>query len=220
MSIEIDSNVKPVRQPLRPVPIGLEPLVEDKLNELLRLDMIEKVTGSTKWVSPLVPVLKGNGNIRLCMDMRAANKAVVLEKHPLPSIDYLTAKLSESKVFSTLDLVEAFHHVEVEEDSREILTFISHKGLFRFKVLVYGLNVSPAKFQQIMVEYVLQDLDGVEVYMDDFIVHGRDQEEHDNRLRKTLNRLEELGLKVNYGKCQINQREVKFIGHIISSDGS
>lgn len=211
--------MKPVRQPLRPVPIGMIDLVEERLNELLRLDMIEPVEGFTPWVSALVPVVKGNGKLRLCVDMRAANKAIILERHPMPGLDVLASKLAGSKIFSTLDLVEAFHHVEIEQRSREITTFISHMGLFRYKVLMYGMNVAPVKFQSIMKDYVLKGLEGVEVYMDDILVYGKDQKEHDERLKAVLARLDSLGMSLNYGKCQLAKERVKFIGHIISAEG-
>lgn len=129
--ISIDETVQPVQQPYRRAPFALEELIEKKLTYLLEQDIIERVNQPSRWVSPLVPVMKDSGDVRLCVDMRRANRAVIQEKHPLPVIDDLLGSINGAVRFSKLDVKDAYHQVELSERSREITTFITKYGLFR-----------------------------------------------------------------------------------------
>lgn len=99
VEIPIDDSVKPVSQPCRRVPIPLEKKVDDKIKELLNEDIIEELEGSSRWVSPIVPILKENGELRLCVDMRRANNAIMRENHALPTMDKLLPKINKAKFF-------------------------------------------------------------------------------------------------------------------------
>ncbi|XP_058816749.1 uncharacterized protein K02A2.6-like [Topomyia yanbarensis] len=189
VEIPIDKTVQPVQQPYRRAPFALEGLKEQKLSMLLDQDIIESVNQPAQWVSPLVPVLKDSGEIRLCIDMRRANRAVVREKHPLPVIEELLGSINGAVKFSKLDIKDAYHQVELSEHSREITTFITKYGLFRYKRLMFGICSAPELFQKVM-ETVVAGLDGVLVYLDDLVVFGRSQKEHDNRLEALLKRHE------------------------------
>ena len=131
VEIPIDRSVQPVRQAYRRAPIALEEKIHDKLEYLLQKDIIEKVNGPSTWVSPMVPILKESGEIRLCVDMRRANQAVLRESHPLPLVEELLADVDGAVKFSKLDVKEAYHQLEISEDSRVITTFITKYGLFR-----------------------------------------------------------------------------------------
>lgn len=105
--------------------------MEAKINELVEKDIIERVPGSSKWISPIVPIIKDNGEVRLCVDMRRENEAIMRENHPLPSMDKLLPKIRDAKYFTKLNIKDAFHQIELHPNSRNITTFISSKGLFR-----------------------------------------------------------------------------------------
>ncbi|XP_065224410.1 uncharacterized protein K02A2.6-like [Planococcus citri] len=214
LHIPIDESVPPVIQPFRRIPYALRAKVEKQINELLEADVIERVEGPSRWVSPIVPVADGEDDIRLCVDMRRANEAVLDEKFPLPVMDDLAPLLAEATVFSKVDLIRAYHQAELDEESREITTFITHLGLFRYKRLMFGLTCAPEMFQRIL-EGVLSGLIGVFNFIDDIFVFGKTQEEHDLNLRNLLHRLEEHGLTINPKKCQFRMNEVTFLGHII-----
>lgn len=113
VEIPIKDNVKAVQQPYRRVPVPLEKAVNQKIDELLRKDIIEKVEFSN-WISPLVVVPKSDDpeEIRLCVDMKRANEAVARENHPLPTIDDFLPELNSAAVFSKLDVCQAFHQVK------------------------------------------------------------------------------------------------------------
>lgn len=131
VEIPIDPTVQPVQQGYRRAPIALEGKIYEKLTDLLEKDVIEKVNGPSGWVSPLVAILKTSGDVRVCVDMRRANQAVLRESHPFPLIEELLGSLSGAVKYSKVDIREAYHQLELSEKSREITTFITKYGLFR-----------------------------------------------------------------------------------------
>lgn len=127
--IPIDKSVEPVAQRLRRLPFATLDRVEEKLKELESRNIIEKVSEPSSWVSPLVVVVKDSGDIRLCIDMRQVNKAIMRETHPLPTIEDIRWKLNGAHVFSRLDIKDAFHQLELDDESKPLTTFIIHKGM-------------------------------------------------------------------------------------------
>lgn len=181
--IRTHSHFKPIFQPLRRVPIPMEEAVNKKLDQLLARDIIEVKQGPVTWVSPLVIVGKASGEPRICLDLRRVNEAVVRERFPMPVVEEYLARLGKGRVWSKLDIREAFHQVELAEDSRDITTFITSRGLFRFKRLPFGLVTAPEIFQRVMEE-LLSGCDGTFWYLDDVIVEGETQEAHDVNLKQ------------------------------------
>ena len=96
----------------------------------------------------VVVVPKPNGEVRLCVDIRQANCAVERERYPIPTIDEVLQDMN-SKVFSKLDFRWGYHQIELSEESREITTFITHKGLYRCKRLMFGISSAPEKYQRV-----------------------------------------------------------------------
>ncbi|XP_062535091.1 uncharacterized protein K02A2.6-like, partial [Armigeres subalbatus] len=178
VEIPIDPDVQPVQQPYRRPPIAMEEKIEETLRSLLERDIIEPAPGPSPWVSPLVPVLKDSDKIRLCIDMRRANQAVLRETHPLPLVEELLGSVTGAVRFSKIDIKDAYHQVEISERSRPITTFITKYGLFRYKRLMFGVSCAPEFFQKVM-ESILAGLDGLIVYLDDVIIHGTTKKEHD-----------------------------------------
>ena len=118
-------------------------------------------------------VPKPNGDVRLCVDMRCANKAIIRERHPIPTIDEVLEDKQEASVFSKLGLKLGYHQIELSEESRRITTFVTHKGLFRYKRLMIGITSAPEKYQQV-IQQVLNDCSGEANISDDIIVYGSD----------------------------------------------
>lgn len=212
LQLPINDQVAPVIQPFRRVPFSSRAPLQKELIELEEMDCIEPVKGPARWVSPMVPVPKGEGGIRICVDMRRANEAILDEKHPMPTIEDLLPLLKDAVLFSKIDLKKAYHQIELHEDSREITTFSTPFGLYRWKRLSMGLKCAPEMFQKIM-ENVFRCCEGIFIYLDDILVFGRSKEEHDNNLQKLLKRIDELGLTVSPEKCLYHQTEIRFLGH-------
>jgi len=218
LKIHINADVTPVAQPQRRVPFHVRQDVEKKLQELQDLDIIEDVEGPTPWVSPLVAVPKSNGEVRVCVDMRRANEAVVRERHPIPTLEETLQSLNGAVVFSKLDLRWGYHQVELHPESRVLTTFSTHKGLKRYKRLIFGLSSAPEMYQYV-IQQTLQGIPGARNISDDIIVFGTDQESHDKSLELTLERLKLKGLTLNREKCLFSVPELVFFGFKISADG-
>ncbi|XP_055615582.1 uncharacterized protein K02A2.6-like [Toxorhynchites rutilus septentrionalis] len=216
--IHMDPNMVPVFQPVRRLPLPLEAAVNKKLDELLRHDIIEPKIGPTTWVSPLVVVGKANGEVRLCVDLRRVNEAVLREHHPMPVVDDHIARLGKGTIWSKLDIKEAFLQIELDDESKDVTTFITGRGLFRFKRMPFGLVTAPELFQKAMDE-ILAGCEGVAWYLDDVIIEGKDMEEHDARLSEVMFRLKSRNVALNWEKCQFRVTELDFLGHRISSKG-
>ena len=192
--------------------------MEEKIQELINLDIIEPATGPTPSVNPVVVVPKSEGDIRLCIDMRRANEAILRERHPIPTVDEILQSLNGSKVFSKLDLRWGYHQLELTPDSREITMFVTDCGLFRYKRLLFGVNSVSEQYQH-EIQTALAGIDGQENISDDIIVHGKDQAEHDANLELVIKRLGERGLILNAAKCQLSMDKLTFVGMVLSANG-
>lgn len=218
LGIAIDQSVTPICQPYRRVPIPLEEKINNKLDELVKRDIIEPVNNAATWVSPIVPILKSDGSVRICVDMRCANKAIMRENHPLPTMTQLLPKLRKARVFSKLDIKDAFHQVEIKEDCRDITTFITSRGLFRYKRLMFGISCAPEHFQKIL-ERMLLPCEGVINFIDDIVVFGSDVNEHSARLKHVLQVLNQNNVLLNENKSVFNASKMEFLGHELSPNG-
>ena len=99
---------------------------------------------------------------------------VQLVRHPIPTIDELLQEMNASKVFSKIDLNSAYHQIELEKESRGITTFVTHKGLFRYKRLMFGISCAPEMYQRVL-QQILQSCEGALNIMDDIIIHASSQ---------------------------------------------
>jgi hypothetical protein len=131
LKMPIDEHVTPVVQPIRRIPYLLCEKIEKKHRELEQDDIIEKVDGPSKWVSPVVVIPKKNDEIRICIDMRRANEAVIRERYCIPTVDEVLQDLNQSKVYSKLYIKWAYHQLELLPKSREITTFMTHHDTSR-----------------------------------------------------------------------------------------
>ena len=209
--IHVNPDVNPVIQPTRRVPFHLRQKVEQEILRLKEADIIEEAEGPTKWLSPAVFVEKKSGSIRLCVDSRRANEAVVRERYQGPTIHELVHDLNGAKVFSTIDMREGFHQIELDKESRDITTFSTHIGNFRYKRLIYGISAAPELFQK-LIQQTIADIPNCRNIADDIIVYGKNQSEHDECVSKLLSRLQDKGLTLRREKCQFNQNAVTFYG--------
>ncbi|XP_062541464.1 uncharacterized protein K02A2.6-like [Armigeres subalbatus] len=150
LHIPIDKSVTPVVQHARRPPIALLGRIEEKLDHLEAADIIEKVNQYSDWVSPLVIIVKDSGDLRICVDMRVANRAIKREHHLMPTIEDFLPRLKSAKYFSRLDIKDAFHQIELDELSRPVTTFITHRGMYRYKRLMFGVSRASEMFQKII----------------------------------------------------------------------
>lgn len=127
----LDTGTSPpvVRKPYRP-PLLLKPKIEEEIEELLSLGIIEP--SSSPWSSPIIPVPKPGGAVRLCIDFRGVNQLTSQDTYPLPRIDDLLAHVSAAKYLTTLDLSKGYHQIPLDQETREKIAFVCHKGKFQY----------------------------------------------------------------------------------------
>jgi hypothetical protein len=165
-------------------------------------------------------VQKKNGSLRMCIDYRALNKITVRDRYPLPGIDDLLDKLHGCTTFSSLDLQSGYHQIRIRDEDKPKTAMMTPMGQFQFKVLCFGLTNAPATFQRAMNKIFSKHIGKfVLVYLDDILVMSRTPEEHEQHLRIVLQILRENGLKAKLSKCEFNEAELHFLGHVIGNDG-
>ena len=170
---------------------------------------ITKVNHS-EWDTPIVPVLKKNGNMRRCGDFKVTvNPVLKVDQYTLPKIEDIFPQLARGHQFTKLDLTQAYLQLPVHENSKELVTINTHKGIYRYNRMPFGIASAPAMCQR-TIEEVLQGITGVQVMLDDMIITGKDDQEHLQNLDEVLARLEEYGLRLNLDKCQFFKDSVTF----------
>lgn len=161
--LKVEEGCRPSFHKPRQVPYALHPKVEAELKRLEEDGILSKVEYS-EWATPIVPVVKRNGSVRVCGDFKVSvNPVLLAEQYPLPRIEDIFANLAGGKHFSKLDLRQAYHQMEVTEESKKYLTINTHKGLFQYNRLVFGITSSPAIWQR-AIDQVLQGVPGNQVY--------------------------------------------------------
>ena len=216
--IHVDQDVNPVFCKARPVPYALKPLVEQELANLEKDGVISPIAFSD-WAAPIVPVLKSNRSVRICGDFKlTVNKVSKLDRYPIPRIEDLFAKLSGGQRFTKLDLSQAYQQISLEEDSKKFVVVNTHKGLYQYNRLLYGISSAPGIFQRTM-ECLLQGIPHVVVYLNDILITGQTQEDHLSNLQEVLKRLQTAGLRLRKSKCIFMAKSVQYLGHIIDGEG-
>ncbi|WKY12958.1 hypothetical protein Q1695_004069 [Nippostrongylus brasiliensis] len=211
-------DARPVYKQKRPVPFASQPAVNAEIDRLLKENVLTAVDHSN-WAAPIVVVKKSNGTIRICADFSTGlNDALLLHQHPLPTIEDVFSKLNGGQLFSQVDLADAYLQIEVDDDSKELLTINTHRGLFRYNRLPFGVKSAPGIFQQI-IDSMIAGLPGVAAYLDDIIVTGRNADEHRRNLEGLFQRISNYGFRVRIDKCHFMMTEIRYLGNIIDKDG-
>ena len=213
-TIQLDSTPKPKKPYV--MPICFEGKVLTAITNLLKVGLVRHSRSPIH--SPLVPILKKDGTIRLCVDYRHINNHVINDSFPLPNINNILQNLGQGKLFSCLDLKQGYHQIPLDEKSKPLTAFIAPNGLYEYNVMPMGLKDCPSAFCRI-INQVLVGLKGCNVYMDDIIIQGKTLEENILNLEKVLARLQEAKLTVKLSKCEFFQSSVKYLGHIVSAEG-
>ena len=141
-----------------------------------------------------------------------------MDNYPIPKIEDLYATLGEGMEFTKLDLSQAYQQLELDEESKDYTVINTHKGLFRYNRLPYGISSAPGIFQR-TIESLLQGIPQVVVRIDDILVTGKTRNKHLEHLKEVLARLDKAGIRLKLKKCVFLQNQVIYLGHRINKDG-
>lgn len=221
VEISYDKTRPPCRNIFMNIPPAVKPLVEQRLQHLISANIIERVSGDmdTSFCSSMLVVPKGRDDIRLVIDLRGPNRYINRTPFSMPTLEKILVDLNGSNWFSTIDLSNAFFHVELHENSRHLTNFFTEFGMFRYVRLPFGLCNAPDIFQEVLQRKILGGCKGVKNYLDDIIVHGETKEEHDTNLAAVLACLDEHNVKINTSKCVFASQSVKFLGFVLTPSG-
>ena len=168
---------------------------------------------------PVVLVPKHDGSVRICGDFKGTiNPILQAQQYPLPRIEDIFAHLAGGQKFSKIDPCQAYHQIELEEESKKYLTINTPMGLFQYNQLVFGIISAPAIWQCTM-DQILEGASGVSCILDDVIVTGESNAEHLAYLEEVLQRLQHHGLRANKSTCEFFKEKITFCGHDIDSKG-
>lgn len=217
-SIKLTDEI-PIRVPHRRIPPNQLEEVKQHLSKLLDQGIIRK--SNSPFASAIVIVRKKDGSIRLCVDYRQLNKKTIKDAYPLPRIEETLDMLHGAKYFSSIDLAQGYYQVEMDEESIPKTAFrVGTGGLYEYLRMPFGLCNSPATFQRLMEAcFSEENFEILLLYLDDILVFSKSIEEHFARLDIVFSKLKQHGLKMKPSKCWFFQKSVKYLGHIVSSEG-
>lgn len=219
--INYNKDVAPCRNIFTNIPLAIKPMVQQRLNQLMAADIIEPVSDEMdkSFCSSVLVVPKGGEDFRLVIDLRGPNQYIYRTPFVMPTLEKILAELDGARWFSTIDLSNAFYHVELDQQSRHLTNFYTEFGVYRCIRLPFGLCNAPDIFQEVLEKNILGGCKGVVNYLDDVLVHGKTKEEHDANLAEVLARFQSHNVQLNDSKCVYGSQTVKFVGFILTPDG-
>ena len=216
--ISLKNEITPVVQPPRHIAYALRPKLKAALDDLTRKGIVSDVDGPTDWVSNLVVVEKKDMSLRLCLDPKPLNLAILRERFVIPTPADVQSQLAGKRVFSVIDMKDGYWHVGLTEASSYLTTFHTPWGRKRFLRMPFGI-CSASEVMQKRNASAFGDIQGVHVIADDIIVAAKDNDEHDKIFLALINRAKEVGVRFNEKKIQFKVNSVHYMGHIVTEDG-
>ena len=214
-TIQLKADAVPVIHASRRVAATLREPLKKELSRMEKLGVIHKVDHPTEWVNSMVITEKPNGDLRICLDPKDLNQNILREHYPLPKKEEIFAEMCGAKWFSKLDASQAFWQIKLCDKSKDYTTFNTPFGRWAYDRLPYGVCSAPEVFHKVM-EQMMENINGVRVYMDDILVWGHTEKEHDERLEAVRDRIRKYGLMMNQEKCVVKKNAITFLGEELS----
>ena len=213
----------PFRERLRQYSPAVNEIIDAEVRKMVSMGVLQPST--SPYASNLLLVRKqdassaGGVKNRVCASFVQLNTKTVKDSYPLPNIQSIFDKVGRSAWFTTMDLLNGFWQVKIDPADRHKTAVITPRGLFEFVLMAFGLCNAPATFQRLMDTVIPPDArEFIETYIDDLLTHSKTFDEHVQHLDKLLALLAKHNLVVKLSKCKFAQKEVKFLGHILSQN--
>ena len=216
--IRLKDCYKPVQHPPRSVPLGMQPAYKAELDRLIKEGIITEVHEHTEWINSIVPVMKEDGSLRLCLDPKDLNKAIERNQWYTRTLDDILPELAQSKYFTVKDAMSGFWHVPLDLRSSLLTTFNTPWGKYRWLRMPFGLKVSGDVFQE-RLDRVLRLVPGALGIANDMVIHGDTEYRHDGTVLILCKTARMNNLSLNSKKMQFKSIDCKFFGHRLTADG-
>ena len=212
--LRIDTgDAQPRRSHPYRVPDRLKEGVRAEIEKLVQLGIV--VPSTSPWASPVVPVPKTDGTVRVCVDYRKLNDVTTSDPYYMATMEEIVERVGGSKIISKIDLAKGFYQVGVEPSSQAKTAFVGPYGKYEFTRMPFGLKNAPAVFQRLM-EVVLRGCYGYSApYIDDIIVFSGSGVEHVQHLRCVLKALRNFGMTIKESKCEWGKVKLEYLGHVV-----
>jgi hypothetical protein len=215
--IRLKEGVEPISLPNYGTSPQKKQVIDEQVDKWFKAGVIEP--SKSPWGAPVVIAYR-NGKARLCIDYRKLNAATIADEFPIPRQSEILSSLSGAQVLSSLDALAGFTQLEMHPDDVEKTAFRTHRGLFQFRQMPFGLQNGPSIFQRIM-QNVLSPYLWLFclVYIDDVVVYSTTYEEHIKHLNKVLTAIREAGIPLSPKKCHLFYSSILLLGHKVSRLG-
>ncbi|UYV72214.1 K02A2.6-like [Cordylochernes scorpioides] len=217
-SILIKEDAIPQVYTARRLPLALREPVREELEKMSKLGVIKKINKPTEWSHPMVVVKKPNGDVRICIDPRKLNYWIKRERYMTPSPEEVLALIQKANIYTVLDAKYAFWQIPLTDEASLLTTMSTPYGRNCYTRMPYGLSSAPENFQRIIHQLYL-GVPNVVTYMDDALIYSDSETEHLKILEQVLKIARENGLKFDKTKTQLMQPSVRYLGHIVSTEG-
>ncbi|UYV61191.1 K02A2.6-like, partial [Cordylochernes scorpioides] len=208
----------PVQVPPRRIPTSLGAEVQSELEKMVKQGIVTKIYHETEWSHPMVVVKKKSGQIRICLDPRKLNEALVGRHFQTPAPAELLHEIPKAKYYTVLDVKSAYWHIPVAKECRDLLVMTTPFGKFRYNRLPFGLKISAQIFVEKMTNIFRDSFQNI-TYVDDLLIYADTIQEHNKKLKGILEKAKEKNIKFDLTKAQICLTKVRFLGHVISQNG-
>lgn len=215
--LEFKKGAKFETRPIRPIPYTKREEIKKELDKMVSLGVIKKVEEPTPVVSDLVCITK-KGKTRICLDPSDVNKVILRRHYPLKTIDEISANVKGSKLFTKLDMKKGFWQIQIHPNSQKFLTIGTPWGRFSYQRMPFGLASAPELFQN-KLSTLLEKFKNVEVSMDDILIHDKNRDSLEGRVKEVMETLYNNGIRLNREKCEFNKTSVKFLGVNFTANG-
>ena len=219
LHIFTDKSVPPVIHAPRNVPYSLKNKLKSELDNLVNLNVIEKVEHPTDWVNSIV--LVETPKFRLCLDPSNLNKAIKRPHHLIPTGRQVADRLAKSNTFTVFDMTKAYHQIELDNESADLTCFNSPFGRYRYLRMPFGISCASDVFQ-IKGEQIFGHIEGVEIIADEILIHScedKSSNKHDKIIIEVLECARKNNVKLNWDKIQFKKSSVKYMGDLFTSQG-
>ncbi|EKD17763.1 polymerase [Drepanopeziza brunnea f. sp. 'multigermtubi' MB_m1] len=206
-----------ITKPLRRLTDDQLSKVKQYIQDHLHKRFIEP--SNAPYSAPILFTKKKDGSIKLCVDYRRLNSITQKDPYPLPLIDEMMARISQAKIFTKIDIQQAFHRIRISLESEDLTTFRSRYGTYKYKVLPFGLTNRPATFQRFINEILIEHLDDFcSAYLNDILIYSTNELEHTEHVKKIMRILNDHGLQADIKKCEFSVYKTKFLKFIINTN--